>query len=193
MAMTRSVYVLGGNGTGKSTFTAKLLANLGWQLGPLEDLWRVPNARGSLVTLRGHRAGDAVYLGVMREQFPGTDGLDRASSIAAAAWIGTEPLPAAVLAEGATLATTRFLTALRDRTDLLLLHLYCSDAERERRFAERGSEQAWVFAKTTAGRATTMVDRIGGAILRVDTENPTAWDIGLDLAECHLAESWEVD
>ena len=36
--MTRTVYILGGAGTGKSTFTAELLEP--WDLGPLEILDR---------------------------------------------------------------------------------------------------------------------------------------------------------
>ena len=36
--MMRSVYVIGGAGAGKSTFTSRLIDGLGVEYGPLEDL-----------------------------------------------------------------------------------------------------------------------------------------------------------
>ena len=80
--MTRSVYVVGGAGAGTSTFTSRLLGE--YTFGPLADLHTAQNSRGSNITLRGHMVEDdlLLYLGVMREAFPGTDGLDRVSNIA---------------------------------------------------------------------------------------------------------------
>ena len=53
--MTPSVYVIGGAGTGKSTFMSQMLDQLSvLPLEELRDLHRTPNARGTIVTLRGH-------------------------------------------------------------------------------------------------------------------------------------------
>ena len=74
--MTQAVYIIGGAGTGKSTVTQALLDLLDRPLGPLEDLYSKANSRGTVITLRGHQMGeDGLYLGCMRDSFPGTDGL----------------------------------------------------------------------------------------------------------------------
>lgn len=184
------MYILGGAGAGKSTFTAELVELLGAEYGPLEELAALPNKK-NIVTLRGHRlAGDGMYLGVKRDSFPGTDGLDRATSPVGEHWLRESGnLPAYIVAEGATLATTRFLTALEDCTDFLLLHLHVDPAEAERRFAQRGSNQAASFVEATrtrsANRAREAADR-GTTVLTVNTGDPPSWELALDLAAHHL-------
>lgn len=189
----RSVYVIGGAGTGKSTFTQAVLTELGAGLLPLEDLLTLPNKKND-VTLRAHRLTDGgMYLGVMRDSFPGTDGLDRASSPVGEAWLRAgEGLPRYLLGEGATLATTRFLTALQECSNLLLVHLECDPVEVERRFGERGSNQNPNFVKTTVTRSRNRAAEIaslGGRVLRVNSEDGWSWEVALDLAVDHLRRS----
>ena len=203
--MTQAVYVLGGAGTGKSTFTGQLLDQLG-ELGPLEDLWRVKNSRGSWVTLRGHYLGDpdgpsedgyeyrnigelGLYLGLMRDQFPGTDGLDRVSGLPGEIWLHRGQLPRYLVAEGATLATKRFLAALHACTDLLLVHLWTTEDVKAARFAQRGSNQDPKFVRATEARAKNRAEEmreLGTRILAFNSDDPDAWDVGLDMAAEHL-------
>lgn len=198
--MTQSVYILGGAGTGKSTFTAALLERLGGYLGPLEDLHAKPNARGNLVTLRGHRvsleSSNGLYLGVMREQFPGSDGLDRASSPTGEEWLfqgGMNPdhLPDFILAEGATLATRRFLYALNLQTDLLVINLECDPVIHDLRLLERGSGQQGSFVTSTLTRSYNLVKDLlkeAATVITVQSDEPEDWEAGLSQAEAHLRQ-----
>lgn len=197
--MTRAAYILGGAGTGKSTFTAELLDELlaGEDMGELEDLWAKRNAK-ALVTLRGHRlyapegsipSAPGLYLGCWRESFPGTDGLDRASSATGVDWLFNADLPRFIVAEGATLATRPFLGALAATTELLVIHLHAPDDVKRERFAARGSEQAESFWKGTATRAANRYAEAceaGVSALQVDTSDDAAWELALDLVASHL-------
>lgn len=188
--MTRSVYIIGSAGAGKSTFMSQLLDNLGAQLGPLEDLFAARNAK-ALVTLRGHRfqtqVGDGLYMGCMREEYPGTDGLDRASSPVGEEWLYKAELPELIVSEGATLATRRFLNALNEKTDLLLVHLVVEEFVRELRFMERGSTQDERFVQNTVTRSANLFNDITGCWkLQIDTAYPELWDQALSSCLEHL-------
>lgn len=194
--MTRSVYIVGGAGTGKSTFTDKVLGGLGTWHGPLEDFLSLRNAK-ALVTLRGHRlqqpgsGRQGLYIGCIRQEFPGTDGLDRATSPVGEAWLdqrGAQEFEFLV-SEGATLATSRFLTALHRHTDLLLVHLHVDPAIAEKRFAERGSSQNPTFVRNTVTRSANILaamNKLGTSSISIDTGDPDAWVLGLDLVLDHL-------
>ena len=188
--MTQSVYVIGGAGTGKSTFMEQLLDRLGHPMGPLVDLASRPNARGVKITLRGHWLGlDGLYIGCMRESFPGTDGLDRASSIAGEEWLETGVLPSFVIAEGNTMATRRFIGALHKHTNLLLVHLEADDFVKELRFLQRGSNQHEQFVRQTATRAGNLLadmEKDGVETISLDTSDPQLWDRALQACWIHL-------
>lgn len=189
----KSVYVIGGAGVGKSTFTSQLLDEIGLPLGPLVELHSKPNVK-NVVTVRGHEVGNSgIYLGVMRNSFPGTDGLDRATSPAGAEWLrlmhergeGHEWL----LAEGATLATRPFLTALHETSDLLLVHLWADDFVKELRFMQRGSNQAEQFVKQTATRSLNLLgdmEKLGVNAYSGDAARTSDWDHALRLCHEHL-------
>lgn len=196
--MTRSVYVIGGAGTGKSTFMEELLTRSGVELEPLEDLHATPNAKGSLVTLRGHRFDRGVYLGVMRDQFPGSDGLDRASSITGEEWLhkhqeglgGDGTLPERIIGEGATLATRRFLTALNLTTDLLILALRCDPMIHDLRLLARGTGQMSQFVTATVTRTENLVrdmEKELATVRWVESDDGEDWQAGLLAALVHLA------
>lgn len=190
--MTRSVYVIGGAGAGKSTFMAQLLDLIDAPMSPLGDLHTVRNARGNPVTLRGQLISpDGLYIGCMRDRFPGTDGLDRASSIAGEAWLteGRHERLGWIVAEGATLSTSRFLTALHEHTELLLIHLWADDMLTDLRCLIRGSAQDASWVQNTVTRARNalqaMLDRQGRA-LSVDSGDPVEWNLALASAIAHL-------
>lgn len=190
--MTASVYVIGGAGTGKSTFTQSLLDMSNRSMGPLEDLHQKPNSRGTVITLRGHRVGlDGMYLGCMRDSFPGTDGLDRVSYIPGEDWLFTEGRERLefLIAEGATLAVRRFITALHHTTDLLLVLLEADDFVKELRFGERGSTQDEKFVLATATRSTNLardMAKEGVKVWTVDSADPDEWDQALLICHDHL-------
>lgn len=195
--MTQSIYVIGGAGSGKSTFTAQLLDRMELHHGPLVDLYSLRNAK-ALVTLRGHYlfnpadANVGLYLGVQRDAFPGSDGLDRASSPVGEAWLIEEDcMPRLIISEGATLATRRFLTALHSGTDLLLVHLFAEPEEVLRRFEQRGSSQAPSFVANTVTRSANLardLAAMGANLLTVRSDDDDAWEVALDLCESFCAK-----
>lgn len=189
--MTRAVYLLGGAGSGKSTLTSRLFA--GAEFAPLQDLHTKPNARGSLITLRGHEAtfpaGERVlYLGVWRDQFPGTDGLDRVSTVPGKEWLERGNLPERLFAEGNTLSARPFMYALAEATDLLVIHLWCRPEEVERRVAGRGHEMNMKWVEGTATRAENVAkdleDRADVWFIRSDV--PGEVDLAFEVARNHL-------
>ena len=193
---TRSLYILGAAGVGKSTFTAELIAEMGLEFGPLDDLHSKPNAAGNLVTLRGHRGYSLrhlvslLYLGVLREHFPGSDGLDRASSPTGEEWLVNGGLPDAILAEGATLATRRFLYALHENTDLVVLALRCDPVVHDIRLLNRGSGQETSFVQSTITKTENLVrdlEKQGAQVYWVDADDPESWRDWKSSAILHLA------
>jgi len=199
---SRAVYIIGGAGAGKSTFTGSLVEAMGLTYGPLEALHSLQNAK-ALVTLRGHGLFDGVgealglYLGVHRESFPGTDGLDRASSPVGKDWLelwsSAGQLPSFILSEGATLATRPFLTALNQHTDLLLVHLHAHDEIIEERFRKRGSNQDARFVLNTITRSRNLLDhmqKLDAWTMSVDTGDDEAWAMATDICLDHLVGNY---
>lgn len=188
--MTQSVYVIGGAGTGKSTFVQQILDTSNRSLGPLEDLHSRPNSRGTMITLRGHQVGtDGMYLGCMRDQFPGTDGLDRVSYIPGEEWLQTAILPRWILSEGATLAVRRFLKVLHETTDLLLVYLTAEEFIKDLRFLQRGSSQDPKFVTATATRSRNLAVEMATAGVKVweaDTDVRGQWDEAIEICCDHL-------
>jgi gluconate kinase len=188
----RSAYIIGGAGTGKSTMAARVMEALGREAGPHEDWYTVQNKAGRDEVLRGHRLGlDGAYLGRLREQFPGTDGLSRSTVIAGEAWLLDDSTwhPDWLLGEGATFATVGFLDTLQRASDMLLVHLLAAPATIALRCSERGSNQAETFLRGTVTRSTNSADRLaadGARVLTVDTDDPVAVDLASDIIVAHL-------
>lgn len=198
--MTQSVYLLGGAGTGKSTFMAALLARMNLEHGPLEDIHAITGGHGKPVTLRGHgiRNEDVsgYYLGVLRDgPFPGTDALERISHGAGAAWLREGWLPPIIVGEGATLGVRPFMYALNDMTSLLTLAFYCDPLLHDVRLMNRGGEQATTFVDGTTTRTRNMardLEARGGVVHWVDSGDPEDWESALDKAETHLLGAWSI-
>lgn len=158
--MTRSAYIIGGAGVGKSYLTARVLYALqAGPAGPLEVLHEKPN-RTNLVRLRGHRLADGgLYLGVLRDHHPGTDGLDRASHKVAAEWLWTHDLPPYILAEGRLLSGAEALSALCFNTDTLVVHLRADPRTHQNRISRRGTTQKSSYVKSTVTGAQNAAER----------------------------------
>lgn len=205
-ATTRSLYIVGGAGTGKSTFMDSLvLGELGAEFLPYGPLYTGKEAStGRSRTLCGHWLGvkDAtpwgdepdpragVYIGQHREWFPGTDGLDLVISPTAAEYLRVGVLPRFIVAEGAVLSTPKFLTALHQETNLLLLHLRAPDDVVVDRVAARGSAnhnaEFLLRTKTRASNTLAAMRKAGVTWLSIDTTDPEAVDDALDLCRAHL-------
>ena len=191
--MTKAVYIVGGAGAGKSTFTQEVMDRFVMQHEPLTDLLAQKNVK-NIVTFRGHPLNDyagrtGIYMGVLRESFPGTDGLDRASSPVGAAWLRRGDLPDFIIGEGATLSTRPFVSALHECTDLLLVHLHADPFVKELRFAERGSNQKDSFVVGTATRAENLsrdMAKSGVKVWDVDSAFPEEWAGAVDVVVSHL-------
>lgn len=170
--MTRSLYIVGGPGTGKSTFLRSVLRFE--EFGEVEEIFIAHNSRGSRIALRGQQiSSGGVYLGILREEYPGTDALDNLSHLPATQWLTSGgPLPERIVGEGLVLTTHAFLSALANHTELMLLHLVCSPEETARRFALRGSQQkeSWVNqVNTRANNARWHQDDAAAIAMTVDT------------------------
>lgn len=178
MPKPRAIYLIGGAGSGKSTLTGWFLEHIQAELQPLTELHVKPNKKND-VTLRGQPfssdAGPGMYLGLMRDKHPGTDGLDRASTPTAVEWLEIGDLLGglpAIVAEGATLSTKGFFQKLAETHNLLVVHLVVGDEERQRRFDERGTNQKDMFVKATVSRSQNMAEfaaELGAEVLTGDT------------------------
>ena len=170
--MTRAVYVIGGAGTGKSTFMAELLCRLGVRLEPLSVLWegQIQKKAGPVnVRLRGQTWSGGVYLGVLRPEFPGTDGLDNACLPIARDWLDRAELPPLILGEGMLMGTQSFLPHLAQASDLMVAHLVLPEEERLRRVTARGHEFNPVWSAQTVTRARNGASSVAGlATVRVN-------------------------
>lgn len=190
--MIRSVYIVGGAGTGKSTFTGWLMDRHGLRPGDHEDFYTVLNRAGRPEILRGHKlTQDGFYLGRLRESFPGTDGLSRSTVIAGEAWLRDPEAwhPSFLIGEGATFATVGFLSQLEQSTNMLLVHLVADPDLVRERFAERGSDQDPTFVKATVTRSLNTAERLAGVgakVLTANTGDGDAVDLALDLCSWHL-------
>ena len=194
MSKPKAIYIIGGAGAGKSTFMRQVLDRIEAELKPLEDLHAKRNAK-ALVTLRGQAfessVGPGMYLGLMRDQHPGTDGLDRASTPTAVEWLGLEEgnLPM-IVAEGATLSTKAFFQPLSITHDLMVVHLKVDEMIRDLRFAQRGTTQKDAFVKSTETRSQNMANfalDLGSHVLTVDTEFPDGVSRAVTKCTNHLS------
>ena len=196
----KSVYVIGGAGVGKSTFTAELLTQLGVEAEPVEDLYRGPGGgkdafrtrriRGHALVAGGQQRG--TYLGVLRDEFPGTDGLDKVILPVCARWISDpdlSPITGYLIAEGLRLANPDFLLPLAARSDLLVIHLMAEDYVTDLRLLKRGAGQPAQFIKASKSRASRLASSLrsyGINVINCDTVSATCWRQVLCHAEAHL-------
>jgi hypothetical protein len=154
--VTRSIYLLGAPGVGKSTTLTAVLDHLGYARGDAERLhgllWGQPLVLGS------DQVG--VELGRQRDAFSGTDALGMAVAPDALAWVemmrkvgGHTAGIELVVAEGARLGIVKFLVALAAASDLTLVHLHADDDTLDARCTQRGSNQSPAWRRGAATRA----------------------------------------
>lgn len=188
--MTAMVYVMGGAACGKSTFTGQLLDRIGAELGETEVLYTRPNGAGLGVMLKGQPFERGVYLGLMRDRHPGSDGLDRVAGWPGQIWIAEEELPDRIVGEGTTLSTWPFLSAAAGAVDLMVVRLWDEEWITELRANLRGSVKNPTYLQSTASRAANLasrLDKAGARVLEVQTSDPDQWATVLGQAAAHLS------
>lgn len=153
--MTRSVYLLGGPGAGKSTLMARLLED--WTPGPYE---RLTSRELFGHYLLGPELEMGVYLGRLRPEYPGTDALSLSVAPQALIWLETlDPQLGWVFGEGARLGHPSFLSALSSRTQLLVVHLTVTpEVALARRVARPGKPLSDQYCKIATSKARNLAE-----------------------------------
>lgn len=162
---TRSVYIVGAPGSGKSTAMARLLE--GWTAGPYTK-WTAKEMFGH--HLSHPEKGTGAYLGHLRPEYPGTDALSLSVAPQALLWLDALPLLGLdwVFGEGVRLGHIGFLLALGAATDLTVVYLDVDPETCAERRAERGGKllsERWV--KVATGRARSVATACREAGIRV--------------------------
>jgi hypothetical protein len=173
--VTKSLYVIGGPGVGKST-AMRLAFPTMVGASPYKP------AGFKLLRLTALGPGETM-LGVWREDFPGTDGLSMAVLPEAVRWASEEPLPRAVVGEGQRLANVDFFLALAERSELTIAHLTASPEDLAARREGRTQNSQWQAAATTrAANVAAKARSYGLRVLDLDTSDIPAYGIAFWLS-----------
>lgn len=168
--MTRSLYIIGAPGSGKSTAMAHLLE--GWAIGPYLK-WTSREMFGHY--LEHPEKGRGAYLGHLRPEYPGTDALSLSAGPRVVEWLEALPLLGLdwVFGEGTRLSHMGFLAALAEATDLTLVYLEVDpDVAAQRRVARGGKQLSDKFCKIATSKATNVAAACREAGIRVVEEVP---------------------
>lgn len=164
--MTRSTYIVGAPGSGKSTLMAELLT--GWEPGPYTK-WTSKEMFGHY--LQHPELGSGAYLGRLRPEYPGTDALSLSVAPQALLWVQAVPLLGldCIFGEGVRLSHISFLLALHEVSDLTVIYLSITPELAAARRAGRGGKvlsDRWV--KAASGRVPVLVQACREAGIYVD-------------------------
>lgn len=168
--MTRSLYIVGAPGSGKSTAMAHLLR--GWDIGPYQK-WTSREMFGHY--LEHPEKGRGAYLGHLRPEYPGTDALSLSVAPQALLWLDALPLLGLdwVFGEGARLSHLGFLAALDEATDLTVVYLEVDEEVAAQRRRDRGGKQlSPQFIKIQTSKARNVAAACREAGIRVLQEVP---------------------
>ena len=169
--MSRSLYIIGAPGAGKSTVTRHVVAGLGLSWAPdikvYRELWVNP-----LLDEDGVQRG--LSLGKERGAFSGTDALSMSVLPRALEWLRETELPDFVLGEGARLSSPKFLVELDQHAPLTVGVLVARWETLATRRAERDggdlSDRFVAQASTRALNAANAMCAFGYPVTYIDTE-----------------------
>lgn len=199
---TKALYVVGGAGTGKTTFLSRVLEPVSIE-PEISEIHSGRNKGNHLVRFLSHwasgPAGMGLYLGRLVPSnpkyaaHPGTDALDKVACPVATEWVRTALLPTWIAGEGAGLAKRPFIQALAEETDLLMIHLVAEDWVKDLRFLQRGTSQPDRFVEatvTSAANITEFAYRSGASVLGpCDSGDPLVLAGAMETARVHLGIS----
>lgn len=164
--MTKSTYIVGAPGSGKSTLMAQMLE--GWQVGPYTK-WTKREMFGH--TLTHPELGTGAYLGHLRPEYPGTDALSLSVAPQAMLWLQSLPLLGLdhVFGEGVRLSHLVFLMELASLTDLTVIYLRVSlEVAAERRLARGGKQLSDGYCKIATSKAHNVAAACRDVGIRVE-------------------------
>lgn len=149
--MMKLIYLIGMPGTGKSTVMKGLMK--------MYDNWSTDKPIDLLDT---HVSGSVRVLGKYEdgETFSGTDRLSMAVAPKAIEWLSTNPNEF-IIGEGDRLNNRAFFEKAKSLGELHIIQLTTSDAERKRRYKERGSEQSDKFIQTVKTKCDNISNHFG--------------------------------
>ena len=167
-AVSRSLYIIGAPGTGKSSLMRRVVSGLGLSWGPEERVWRELWVN-HLLSLGGVQVG--VSLGRERGDFSGTDALSMSAQPRVIEWLHAARMPEYVVAEGMRLSSPRFLIELDSVAPLTLVYLSDDDQVTDERRSQRegGDRLSATFvkqARTRAANSADAMDALGYPVLR---------------------------
>ena len=196
---TRSVYVVGGPATGKSTFVRSVLTELGYLMAPTPHVLAEEKLGNTTARLYAHHLTHGsnftrgVIFGVWKpsDVHPGTDRLTNGAGKVGEHWLNSgEPRPQRIIGEGQKLSSASFLGALHSHTDALLVRLWAPEAVIQERNAARGradQNPQSIQANTTAARNRyNEWLEAGWPCLSVVSSDPVEIDTAIDLAAAWL-------
>ena len=156
--MTKLIGVVGMPGTGKTTMMREWMKSREW----VEDK--------PIKLLDSYVCGDIRLFGKYEdgEVYAGTDRLSMAVQPAAIEYMSTDPSPINIF-EGDRLTSTAFFQKCIDLGhEVSIIVLEVSDAVREERYAERGSEQSEKFISGRRTKIENVKSQFGGSVLTGD-------------------------
>lgn len=154
--MSRSLYLVGAPGSGKSVVMREVVDLLGLEVGPIESIW--PHVA---VT----RLGDNAWQwGMVRDEFPGTDALSTRAPSCAREYLEQDGrLPELTLGEGAKLSSLRFILTLDYLSPVTMIYLTAEPDDLAQRLASRDAGEVGKYPKRRGRAAPTLSYRQGAA------------------------------
>lgn len=159
--MAKLIGIIGMPGTGKTTMMRQWMAMRDWTEDTPVKLLNSHIHKG--IRLFGKYDNDDIY--------GGTDKLSMAVQPAAIEYLSGDPSLVNIF-EGDRLTTlTFFEEAVRLGHDVTIIEMTVSDATREQRYKDRGSEQSETFITGRRTKVRKIVDRFSGSPLDEDEPN----------------------
>lgn len=150
--MSKLIAIIGMPGTGKTTVMRKWMESRQWKAERPIDLLDSHVSEDGIRVLGKYEEG---------ETFAGTDRLSMAVQPKAIEFL-TSTKDDVIIFEGDRLSSINFLReAVKQGHKLDIIHLHVSDEERERRYAERGSEQDEKFISGRRTKVANICEEFG--------------------------------
>jgi len=163
------IYLIGEPGTGKTTIMRQFMK---------DSIWAPETPAETLVTMISPEGVRVLGKYEDGEVFAGTDRLSMSVAPKAVEWIKTST-DVAIVGEGDRLNNAAFFEAAKANGTLHIIKLEVPDDEKQRRYAERGSNQSERFLKTVKTKVKNISAKFG------DTQTLFGSEVGSIITEKH--------